>query len=463
MLANPPIKSLKPKRVHFIGIGGSGMSGLAEYAVGRGFEVTGSDTSLSDSLIRLESLGAKIFHHHAASNSQGADEVVFSSAIKPDNEELVSARLMNLPVLHRSELLANFMRGTNSVTIAGTHGKTTTAALVIHGFSGCGVDPSGVIGGVMVDGQSSARIGSGKFFIAEADESDGTFLNYEPVLCALTNIDNDHLDFYGSFENIKAAFHKYLMTSDPDIGVVCCWDDPTIREVSEGLNRPRLTYGTILGCEVRGVDIQQSGMETTFTAVVERDRIRCKLPLMGKHNVLNALCSLAVARALGLDVRLVAENLATFRGVGRRMELLADHPGIRVFDDYAHNPGKIQACIAAVRNAWPTHQITVIHQPHRFSRLETMYDSMAASFRGASDVILLPVYSAGESPSREHDHEAFGADLALKSSTKTHICPEKTEACRLALQLSRHPAIILTIGAGDVWKVGHMLREQLVE
>ena len=462
MSADPRTKSIKSQRFHFIGIGGSGMSGLAEFALGRGCEVSGSDTASSDSLIRLASLGAKIFDHHSAQNLQGSDQVIFSSAIKPDNEELVAAHSMKIPTLHRSDLLANFMRGTNSVTVAGTHGKTTTAALITHVLTACGANPCAVIGGVMLDTQSSARIGDGRFFVAEADESDGTFLNYEPVLCALTNIDRDHLDFYGTFDNIKESFHKYLMTSDPDIGVVCCWDDPAIREVSEGIGRPRLTYGTILGCEVRGVDLQQSGMETTFTAIVERDRIRCKLPLMGKHNVLNALCSLAVARALGLNVTQAAEGLATFRGVGRRMELLADLPGIRVFDDFAHNPGKIQACISAVRAAWPTQQITVVHQPHRFSRIETMYDAMVASFRGADDVILLPVYAAGEIPRREHDYEAFAADLALASATKTHISLEKASACQLALQLSRHPAIILSVGAGDIWKVGHMLREQLL-
>jgi UDP-N-acetylmuramate--alanine ligase len=438
------------------------MSGLAEYALQLGCEVSGSDTSIQDTTTRLESLGATIFPKHAAGNIQGADEVIFSSAIKEDNVELAAARSSHLPLLHRSQLLAHFMKGKNSVTVAGTHGKTTTAALITHVLASCGVDPGAIIGGVMLQTQSNIRSGGGNYFVAEADESDGSFLNYEPVLAALTNIDRDHLDFYGTFENVKNAFRKYLMTSDPDVGVVCCWDDQSIREVSEGIGRPRLTYGTLLGCEVRAIDIQQSGMHTTFTAVVERDRFRCKLPLTGRHNVLNALCSLAVARALGLDVRDASQTLETFKGVARRMELLAETPDTLVFDDYAHNPGKIQACISGARAAWPSRQITVVHQPHRFSRLETMYDLMAGSFRGANDVILLPVYAAGESPARETDLDAFASDLALSSSTRTHVLHDKTAACRLALQLSRHPAIILTIGAGDVWKVGHMLREQLV-
>ncbi len=462
MSAIPHTRSLKKQRFHFIGIGGSGMSGLAEYAIHLGCEVTGSDTATQDSTSRLESLGARIFSGHAPGNIDGADEIVFSSAIKDDNAELLAAKSSHLPLLHRSQLLAKFMRGKNSITVAGTHGKTTTAALVTHILTSCGADPVAVIGGVMLQNQSNIRTGSGNYFVAEADESDGSFLNYEPVLAALTNIDRDHLDFYGSFDNVKAAFRKYLMTSDPDVGVVCCWDDNAIREVSEGIGRPRLTYGMLLGCEVRAIDIQQSGMHTTFTAVVERDRFRCKLPLMGRHNVLNALCGLAIARALGLDVREASQSLETFKGVSRRMELLAETPEIKVFDDYAHNPGKIQACISGARSAWPSQQITVVHQPHRFSRLETMYDLMAESFRGADDVILLPVYSAGESPVRETNLEAFASAVSLRSSTRTHVLDDKTAACRLALQLSRHPAIILTIGAGDVWKVGHMLREQLV-
>lgn len=462
MPADPPINSLKSKHLHFVGIGGSGMSGLAEYALRQGCRVTGSDSATPDSLNRLSAMGAKVFDSHAATNLQDADEVVYSTAIKADNAEMIAARSMNLPLIHRSELLANFMRGTNSVAIAGTHGKTTTAALVTHVVAACGGDPNAVIGGVMVDTQSSIRTGSGGYFIIEADESDGSFLNYEPVLAVLTNIDQDHLDFYGTFENIKSAFHKYLLTSDPDIGVVCCWDDASVREVSEGIGRARLTYGTLLGSEVRALDIRQAGMETSFTAIVERDRFPCKLPLIGRHNVLNALCSLAVIRALGLDVRRASESLEFFGGVSRRMELLANVSGVRVFDDYAHNPGKIQACIAGARMAWPTHQITVVHQPHRFSRLETMYDRMTESLRGADDVILLPVYAAGETPSKRHDPQAFAADVALRSSTRTHVLSDISEACRLALHLSRHPAIILTIGAGDVWKVGHMLREQLI-
>ncbi|MEY4630337.1 MAG: UDP-N-acetylmuramate--alanine ligase [Pseudomonadota bacterium] len=458
-LKPPPPKKIK---CHFIGIGGSGMSGLAEYALGMGWDVTGSDVADNDSLRRIELLGAKVFLDHGATNLGDIDEVIVSSAIKPDNPELLEARARGIPVLHRSDFLARLMRGANSVTVAGTHGKTTTTALITHVLTSCGAAPGAVVGGVMLDVHSSTRVGDGRFFVAEADESDGTFLKYEPTLAVLTNVDRDHLDFYGSFENIKAAFHDYLKTSDPDAGVVCCWDDPVVREVSEGINRPRLTYGFLLGCEVRAIDIQTRGFETTFTAVVERDRLRCKLPLAGRHNVLNALAGLSVARAFGLDVRIAAQSLETFAGVSRRMEVVVDDEQVKVIDDYAHNPGKIQACIAAVRSAWPSHHITVIHQPHRYSRLETMYDLTVSSFRGATNVILLPVYAAGESPVSTPDLAGLAKDISLASSTNAVLCSDKSEASRMALQLSSRPAIILTVGAGDVWKVANILRENLV-
>ncbi len=438
------------------------MSGLAEHALALGWNVSGSDVAENEPIRRIISLGGKFFLNHRPEHIGEADQVVVSSAIKPDNPEVVEARARGLSIIHRSELLARFMRGTNSVTVAGTHGKTTTTALITHVLSACGADPSAVVGGIMLDLQSSTRFGKGGFFVAEADESDGSFLNYEPTLAVLTNVDRDHLDFYGSFEKIKSAFHNYLKTSDPDAGIVCCWDDPVVREVSEGTGRPRLTYGLLLGSEVRAIDLKSSGLRTTFTAVVERDRLKCSVPLAGKHNILNALASLAVARALGLDIRAAAQSLEVFSGVARRMEVIVDTEMIKVIDDYAHNPGKIQACIDAARAAWPTLPISVIHQPHRFSRLETTYDLMTSSFRGASNVILLPVYAAGEITSTPPDMAALAREISLASATKATISSEKTEASRMALQLSPRPAIILTIGAGDVWKVAHILRESLI-
>lgn len=437
------------------------MSGLAEYALRNGCVVSGSDLHPTAATSRLEALGANIHYGHQADNLSQAQTIVFSSAIKDDNPELILARSLKLNLLHRSELLDLFMRGKNSVTIAGTHGKTTTSALLTHVIAACGGDPSAIIGGIMIDSGSNTRAGSGDYFIAEADESDGTFLTYEPVVCALTNIDQDHLDFYGSFDNVKKAYHQYLRNSDSDFGAVCCWDDPIVREVSESIGVPRLTYGTILGCEVRAIDIRSSGYSTTFTAIVERDRLSCRIPLIGKHNVLNALCALAVARTFGLNIRAAAESLEHFSGVQRRMELIKKTDKIMVFDDYAHNPGKIQACIKGAREAWPTHRINVVHQPHRYSRIDTMRDTMTRCFQGADNLILLPVYAAGENAPENFDFGGFAKEVQLASTVNVYLSDDKSEACHQALQLSQHPAIILTIGAGDVWKVSHMLREQL--
>lgn len=449
------------KKIHFLGIAGTGMSGLAEYALKEGCIVSGSDTRETPVTARLTALGAVIHHQHSPANLGCAETVVYSSAIKDDNPEFAAAKTTGLDIIHRSTLLARFMRGKNSVTVAGTHGKTTTSALLTHVIASCGGDPSAILGGVMLDCGSNARIGTGDFFVAEADESDGTFLNYEPVICALTNIDHDHLDFYGTFDKVKEAYRQYLKTADPDFGVVCCWDDPVVREVSESIGLPRLTYGTLLGSEVRAIDLQSSGYNTTFTAIVERDRLSCRIPLIGKHNVLNALCALAVARVFGLDIRAASESLEGFAGVERRMQLIKQASNLLIFDDYAHNPGKIQACISGVRAAWPSHHVTVIHQPHRYSRIETMRPAMINSFRGSDRLILLPVFEAGESRPDGFDLSRLADDIGLASATKVEICDDNFEACQRALQLSQHPAIILTVGAGDVWKVSHMLRERI--
>lgn len=448
--------------VHFVGIGGSGMSALAELALKCGLSVQGSDAKASDATDRLQRLGARITIGHSAAALGEAKSVVISSAIAAENVVLQEAEKRGLAQLHRSEFLAFLMQGREAITVAGTHGKSTTTAMIAHMLDTLGTDPSVACGAPILRYDSAARAGKGPYFVAEADESDGSFLRYRPTIGVITNIAPDHMEYFKDAATLENAFTQYLANIDPDDGyAVVGWDNPTSREVGRRYNHNRLTYGFLIGSDVRGLDYKCAGGEITFTAMVERDRIPVRLKAVGKHNAQNALCALAVARALSLDAKQAAEALASFTGVARRFTLIFDAPEVKVFDDYAHNPGKIEACIAGIKESWPDWKVHAVFQPHRFSRLETMFDDMLAALRDADIVHVLPVYSAGETTTRDFSPELLAAELRLKHGIEAHACHSFVEAAQSVRNRLEYPAVILTVGAGDVWRVADLLKDGL--
>jgi UDP-N-acetylmuramate--alanine ligase len=445
--------------IHFIGIGGSGMSALAELAIKGGLKVTGSDNSETATIKKLVTLGIPISPLHAADNITGAKTVVFSTAIPQDNPELLAAKKQGLQVIHRADFLAALMEGKQAITVAGTHGKTTTSAMITYVLEQLGVDPIAAIGGRMRAVGSSARFGSGSLFVAEADESDGSFLKYDPYLAILTNIEADHMDFFSSQENLEETFLQYLNKLDEDGVAIIGWDNPTSRRIGQQFAGNRLTYGFLIGSEVRGINYRIEKEEVHFSAVVERDLVDVRLKMFGKHNVSNALCALATVRALEFDVNKAAQALAEFPGVDRRLAPIFANKNLRIYDDYAHNPGKVAACIESIKEALPNHHIHAVYQAHRYSRLETMYEEMLGALEDAEFVHVLPVFAAGETTDKDFSPKKLAQDINIRGGVKALACNNFKDAVDSVRKHLTSPAVVLTIGAGDVWQVGHLLKE----
>ncbi|MBF0440460.1 MAG: UDP-N-acetylmuramate--L-alanine ligase [Oligoflexales bacterium] len=444
-------------KIHFIGIGGSGMSPIAQIALHRGFDVSGSDIGDSATISQLRSLGAKIFLEHKKENISEERTIILSSAIQNDNPEVVAAQELKYPIIHRSDFLSYLMKGKKVITVAGTHGKTTTSAIIAHMLHKLNLSPTAAIGGKMVEYESSALCGDGEFFVAEADESDGTLLKYESYISILTNIDHDHMDFFKNFDEVLNLFSAYLKKTDPEGISIIGWDDSNSRNLGAELTVPKLTYGTRLGSEVRAINHAYKAEKTTFTAIVERELVDCEFSLIGKHNVLNALCALAVAKYLNLNMADAAKSISSFKGVNRRLTPIFKSENIKVYDDYAHNPGKIMASIDAIRYCHPKYKIYVVYQPHRFTRLDTMYNETMASFKDADHVFVLPVYAAGEKALKAYSSKALASDIQKISGTNAEGLESFDECIDRLLGVSKERVVFLTVGAGDVFKISHKL------
>jgi len=445
--------------IHFIGIGGSGMSALAELAVKRGLKVQGSDTHDSGTVKKLVTLGINIFPDHRSSNLEGAKTVVYSSAIPSDNPELVGAKENSLEILHRSDFLKYLMLDQQAITVAGTHGKTTTAAMIAFVLDKLGMDPTVAIGGRMKALGSSARHGKGNLFVAEADESDGSFLKYSPYLSILTNVDSDHMEYFKNQEGLEAAFLKYLNNTEEDGVAIVGWDNPVSRSIGLEYTGNRLTYGFAIGSEIRAINYRLEAEFACFDAIVEHDIVAVRLKMYGKHNVSNALCALAVVRALELDVKKAAKALESFPGVDRRLALIHQDENIKIYDDYAHNPGKVAACVSALKEAFPKHKLHVLFQAHRFSRLETMYEETLGSLEDADVVYFLPVYAAGETTDKDFSPLRLAKDFSQRCDTKAIPCNNFKDAVKMVQKNLLPPAVVLTVGAGDVWQIAHKIKE----
>lgn len=445
-----------PERVHLIGIGGTGMSSLARYLLEEGLTVTGSDLSASDTTLELERRGATVYIGHGEQNVNGAQLVVTSTAIGQDNPELAQARAAGIPVVHRSEVWARILNSGRGIAIAGAHGKTTVTAMLAWVLTHCGLDPSYLIGGE-VAGLGSGHRGAGDIVVAEADESDGSFLRYRPWCTVITRIEPDHLEHYdGSFDELVSAYGAFLSHTKPEGFAVLCSDDPKVMQLAAQTTVPRVTYGLTPGGDFTAADIEQEGFRTA-ARVVRNGQVLGKLELRvpGRHNVQNALAVAAVCTRLGLSWDDIAPHLATYRGAKRRFEVVAEGNGLLVIDDYAHHPSEVRATLAAARSGWPQRRIIAVFQPHRYARTHFLLDEFATSFADADHVVLTDIYApAAEKPIPG----TSGARLAervrsvVPEGVTVDFVPARTDVAAHLRTIVRPGDVVVTMGAGDIWR-----------
>jgi UDP-N-acetylmuramate--alanine ligase len=450
-------------RIHFVGIGGIGMSGIAEVLLGLGYEVSGSDLKQSDTTRRLTELGGEIVCGHDAQNVCGADVVVISSAVKRDNPEVVQARRLAIPVIPRAEMLAELMRLKHGVAVAGSHGKTTTTSLIAAVLDEAAFDPTVVIGGKVNSIGSNARAGEGEYLLAEADESDGSFLKLSPTVAVVTNVDPEHMDHYGTLEQLQETFLSFV-NKVPFYGLsVLCLDSPHLLGLLPRVEKRYVTYGTSSQADYSVREIKIDGDATTFTPVrrgVVGPAVR--LRMVGRHNVLNALAAIAVADELEIDFAVTRRALGAFRGVQRRFTVRGEVGAVRVVDDYGHHPTEIRATLTGAREAFDRRIIAVM-QPHRFSRLRQLMDDFATAFYNADSVFVLPVYAAGEFPLAGATSEALVLAMRKHGHRDVILCSSSEDAASALLRHVRAGDLVVTLGAGDVWKLGVQLLERLSE
>ncbi|KXI23271.1 UDP-N-acetylmuramate--L-alanine ligase [Photobacterium sanguinicancri] len=453
------------ERIHFVGIGGAGMSGIAEVLVNEGYRISGSDIAPNAVTNSLESKGAEIFFGHRPENVQGASVVVVSTAISQDNPELVAARESRIPVVRRAEMLAELMRYRHGIAIAGTHGKTTTTALVTQIYSEAGLDPTFVNGGLVKSAGTNARLGCSRYLIAEADESDASFLHLQPMVSVVTNIEADHMETYGGdFEVLKQTFIDFLHNL-PFYGLaVVCIDDPVVRELLPRIGRQVITYGFADDADVRLLNYRQTGQQGHFTIARQgKPSLDITLNVPGKHNALNATAAVAVATEEGVDDSAIIRALVEFQGTGRRFDHLGEFESgngkVMLVDDYGHHPSEVDVTIQAARAGWEDKRLVMIFQPHRYSRTRDLYEDFANVLEQVDVLVMLDVYSAGETPIAGADGRALCRTIRGRGKIDPIFVPT-IEALPAALaNIIAEDDLVLTQGAGDVGKVARQLAE----
>ncbi len=452
------------RRIHLVGIGGAGMSGIAEVLINLGFEVSGSDLVNTATTDRLERLGAAIQLGHDPTHVMGADVVVSSSAISAANPELEAARSARIPVVARAEMLGELMRFRAGVAVAGTHGKTTTTSLIASLLADAGMDPTFIVGGVVNAVGSHARLGKGRYLIAEADESDASFLQLQPVIALISNIDRDHLDSYqGSFDRLQQTFLRFLHHL-PFFGVaVLCSDDPHVAELIPEVGRKVLTYGLNDQADVRGSRIVQRGRRMHFDLWLPdaATPVAASFDQPGRHNVQNALGAAAVAWELGLDAEQIVSGLAGFSGIGRRFADLGEYQlgkaRVQIIDDYGHHPTELDAVIQAARGGWPDRRLVLVFQPHRYSRTRDQFDAFARVLAAADRLILTDIYAAGETPIAGIDADALARAIEQRSAQAVVRTGAVTQIPAALEALAEDGDLVLIMGAGDIARLGSLL------
>ncbi|QUJ67091.1 UDP-N-acetylmuramate--L-alanine ligase [Photobacterium sp. GJ3] len=451
------------ERIHFVGIGGAGMSGIAEVLLNEGYRISGSDITPNSVTERLSERGAELFFGHAESNVEGASVVVVSTAISADNPELKAARALRIPVVRRAEMLAELMRYRHGIAIAGTHGKTTTTALTTQIYSEAGLDPTFVNGGLVKSAGTNARLGSSRYLIAEADESDASFIHLQPMVCVVTNIEADHMDTYGGdFENLKQTFIDFLHNL-PFYGLaVMCIDDPVVRELLPRVGRQVITYGFSEDADVRLTDYRQQGQQGHFSILRKgKPALSVTLNIPGRHNALNAAAAVAVATEEGVDDAAIQRALVEFEGTGRRFDQLGEfdtgNGQVMLVDDYGHHPSEVDVTIQAARAGWPEKRLVMIFQPHRYTRTRDLYDDFANVLEQVDVLLMLDVYSAGETPIPGADGRALCRTIRGRGQLDPIFVPNTAALPGVLANVIQDNDLVLTQGAGDVGKIARQL------
>ncbi len=451
----------KIKHIHFVGIGGSGMNGIAEILINLGYKISGSDVKETEVTQRLVKMGGNIFIGHHKDNINDVHVVVSSTAIDRDNVEIKEAKRKNIPVIRRAEMLAELMRLKYAVAVAGTHGKTTTTSMAAWVLAKGGLDPTVVVGGRFNNIGGGAKLGKGDYLVAEADESDGSFLKLTPTIAVITNIDNDHLEYYGNIENIQKAFIQFI-NKVPFYGcAILCNDDINIRNIYNKIERKYFTYGIKKPADFFAGNIKFGELGSEFDVEQKGKKLgRIKTGILGMHNVSNALASIACGLELGIDFSCIAEALGDFKGVKRRMEIVGKENDILIIDDYGHHPTAIQFTLATIKTIWPQRRMVVLFQPHRYTRTRDHYREFGESFRDADVVKIMDIYPAGEKPI-----PGITTKLILESIKKhnedVECFPSNDTFQKRLMNVLRPGDVVVTLGAGDVWKKGKSLLKLL--
>ena len=449
----------KVRQIHFVGIGGTGMNGIAEVLLNLGFEVSGSDLKEGPTVSRLRGLGARVAVGHAPENVDGADVVVKSTAVGLENVEVREALRRHIPVIRRAEMLAELMRMKYGIAVAGTHGKTTTTSMLATVLGEAGLDPTIVIGGKLNAIDSNARMGLGDFLLAEADESDGSFMVLSPTVAVVTNIDPEHLDHYGDFESLKRTFVAFA-NKVPFFGfAVVCVDHPVVQELLPELNRRVVTYGRSRQADVRAEEVEPSGLATRFAVVRGEEHLgRVTLHMPGEHNVLNALAAITTGLELDLPFEAIVRGIESFQGVQRRFTVRSEAQGVLIVDDYGHHPVEIRATLEGARQGFPGRRVIAVFQPHRYSRVRDLFSDFCLAFNAADHVVVTPIYAAGEEPL---DLEDMADGLIAHGHRSVESVGSLEEAVDHLADIVRPSDVVITLGAGNVNRVCEELAHRL--
>lgn len=453
----------KTKHIHFVGIGGIGMSGIAELLLNLGYEVSGSDLKETAVTLRLSALGGRLYPGHHPDHVKGADVVVYSSAVKLENPEILAAKDHYIPVIPRAEMLAELMRLKFGIAVAGAHGKTTTTSMIASILTAAQLDPTVVIGGRLdIWGGSNAKLGQGEMLLAEADESDGSFLALSPTITVVTNIDYEHMDHYGSMDAIRNTFVDFI-NKIPFYGTaVLCLDNEEIQTIIPRLKKRYLTYGMTSQADLRAKDVRKQKMGVDFQVVHKNESLgRIALGMPGEHNVLNALAAIGVGLELDLDMGVIRKGLVDLGGVSRRFQVKGEERSILVVDDYGHHPAEIVATLKTAKDCWPDRRLVVVFQPHRYTRTHFLFDRFVLSFNEADVLILVPIYGAGEEPVAGTTAETLAQGIRDHGHKDVVYC-ESIETVRSALDHMVEPGdVVMTLGAGDIYHLADDLVAKL--
>ena len=460
----------KIQRVHFVGIGGVGMCGIAEVLLNLGYKVSGSDVKENAAIERLLKQGAKVFIGQKASNINDVEVVVVSTAIAADNVEVVAAKEHRIPVIRRAEMLAEIMRFRHGIAIAGTHGKTTTTSLTASLLIEAGLDPTYVIGGKLNSAATNAKLGEGKYFVAEADESDASFLLLQPMMAVVTNIDADHLETHdGDFEKYKQSFVEFLHHLPFYGKAVMCLDDPENKQIMGEVSRPVITYGIDSDADVKAENIRCNGMQCHYDLVLPdvNKKTEITLNMPGKHNVLNSLAAITIAHSLGVDTSAMQKALYEFDGIGRRMqqygEIETQKGNVLLVDDYGHHPTEIKATLEAAKNAWSERRIVVVFQPHRYTRTRDLFEDFSNVLSNADALIITEIYSAGEEHIAGADGRALCAAIRARGRVNPVFVDDLNELNTSIIDVVEQGDVLLTLGAGSIGAIAEKLPEALAK